>query len=114
MNLHEEINRQRVKHIVDSYRLDKDDNSEQFAAYLNQLLLLYPTPVLELALAETIAYEWLNVPITRGRQFLEKVHAKIKTWETCEAEIAISLEQFQHITGLSPHPLLGSSNLMPV
>lgn len=114
MNLQAEINRQRVKHIIDSYQLAQGAHPEQFSTYLDDLLKLYPTPVVELALVETLVDEWLNVPMLRGSKFLEKVYEKLQTWETSEVAIAISLEQFQQITGLSPHPLLHASEPMPV
>lgn len=112
MDLQNEINRQRVKHIIDSYQLDHKHDSEQFSLYLEDLFERYPTPVLELALTETLVDEWLNVPMLRGCQFLEKAYGKIKRWESAEAVSTLSFEQFQQITGLSPHPLLSASEVL--
>lgn len=81
MNIQERITRQRVQHIVDSYRLDGDD-SAQFANSLAQLLDVYPQPLIELALTEAIVKGWSNIPMRRGMPFLQIVYERLECWQS--------------------------------
>jgi hypothetical protein len=120
MELGEQLNRQRVKHIVSSYQLDSED-TKPFNDYLDGLLRVYPAPLIELAMVETLVDGWLKVPMLKGREFLVKAHELMKTWEgqinepsgSAESKIVstIAPEQFQQITGLDPSPIFGPAGL---
>ena len=116
MELQEEIKRQRVQHIVTSYHLD--GNTESFQAALETLLVTYPTPLVELALVETLVTYWLKVPLLRGQDFLAAVGSLLKEWEhrillneTGEAQAiaCVTSAQFYQITGLDPTPIFGTT-----
>jgi hypothetical protein len=107
MEIQEQISRQRVKHIVDSYQLQSDDG-ETFDDYLEELMQIYPLPLIELAIAETLVDNWLNVPLVKGVSFLAQVHQRLKSWEASPSIVStITPEQFQQITGLDPSPVFG-------
>lgn len=106
MEIWEEISRQRVKYIVDSYQLAGDDD-EYFDDYLEDLLQAYPPPQIELALVETLVESWRNVPLVRGVIFLERSHEILKAWEIKSFTPKISPTHFQLITGLDATPIFG-------
>lgn len=106
MSIRDQIDRQRVKHIVSSYQLAGQDEM-QFAACLDALMYSYPLPLVELALVETLVDGWAAVPLVRGLAFLKQVHSKLKTWETGSIASTITPAQFQQITGLDPSPIFG-------
>jgi hypothetical protein len=81
MEIWEQISRQRVKYIVDSYQLDGDDD-EDFYEYLEDLLQAYAPPQIELALVEILIAGWRDFPLIRGVDFLKRSHALLKSWET--------------------------------
>ncbi|MGP1375197.1 MAG: hypothetical protein ACTS3T_20380 [Almyronema sp.] len=104
MEIEEQVNQQRVKHVIDSYQLF----GEEWAAFevcLDRILQRYPTPLVELALTEILVQNWLRYPLVRGLAFLNQVHEKLKTWETQPITSAITPIQFQLITGLDPSPI---------
>lgn len=109
MDIWEALKRQRVKHIITSYQLDGAE-PEPFADYLNGLFSLYSPSLIELALAETLLNEWLNLPTLRGCDFLARAHHRIQQWETCPIALTITPAQFQQITGLTPDPIFSSSS----
>ncbi len=80
MDIQERIIRQRVMHIVDSYRLDGDD-TDAFADSLNKLLETYPQSLIELALTESIVKGWSEVPMPRGLPFIHDVHERLRSWQ---------------------------------
>ncbi|NEQ29024.1 MAG: hypothetical protein F6K28_60810 [Microcoleus sp. SIO2G3] len=108
MSIREQIDRQRVKHIVSSYQLAEPDET-QFSACLTALLHSYPLPLVELALVETIVDGWAAVPLVRGLAFLKQVHDKLKVWESGSIASTITPAQFQQITGLDPSPIFGAN-----
>lgn len=112
MELREQIKQQRVKHIVSSYQLAGEE-TEAFNHYLNELLHLYPTPLIELALVETLVDSWLRLPMQRGCEFLTQAHEQLKAWESRRVTSTIAPLQFQQITGLDPSPIFGSSSVPP-
>ena len=112
MEIWEQLSRQRIKHIVSSYELGGEE-AHRFDLYLDELLQLYPRPLIELALVETIIDQWLSVPLLRGVEFLTQTHTKLKTWETQPIVSTITPEQFQQIAGLDPAPIFGSAELPP-
>lgn len=112
MDIQEQISQQRVKHIVSSYQLAGNEMS-QVEAYLTDLLRIYPSPLVELALIETLADGWLNVPLAKGVEFFTQAHDKLKTWESQPIVSTITPEQFHQITGLDPAPVFGSTELPP-
>lgn len=112
MEIRQQLNRQRVKHIVSSYQLDGNEPS-QFALYLDELLQTYPHPLVELAIVETLIDRWLSVPLTRGIEFLAQTHDKLKLWENQPIVSTITPAQFQQIAGLDPTPVFGSTELPP-
>ncbi|KKJ01094.1 hypothetical protein [Prochlorothrix hollandica] len=103
------IHRQRVHHIVTSYQLDQGDSS-LCAAYVDDLLQSYPAPLLELALAETLVKEWLQLPQMRGVPFFQKTHQQLQTWEISPIVSTLTPGHFYGITGLDPQPVFGSCN----
>ncbi|NJO81255.1 MAG: hypothetical protein HC827_24020 [Cyanobacteria bacterium RM1_2_2] len=112
MNIRQQLNRQRVKHIVSSYQLGGQE-SNRFDSYLEELLQVYPHPLVELALIETLIDQWLTVPLIRGMEFLLQTHSKLKAWENQPIVSTITPEQFRQIAGLDPAPIFGSAGLPP-
>jgi hypothetical protein len=112
MTLEQQLSQQRVKHIVSSYQLEGSE-FEAFANYLDELLQTYASPLIELALTETIVTHWLTVTLPRGIPFLDQVHALLKHWEVAEITSTLTPEEFQQITGLDPSPVFGSSEVPP-
>ncbi|MGV0027043.1 hypothetical protein [Phormidesmis priestleyi] len=112
MTLEQQLSQQRVKHIVSSYQLEGSE-SESFANYLDELLHAYASPLIELALTETIVTHWLTVTLPRGIPFLDQVHTLLKHWEVAEITSTLTPDQFQQITGLDPSPVFGSSEVPP-
>ncbi len=110
MELWEKLSRQRIKHIVSSYCLGGDEVN-RFDLYLDELLQLYPRPLIELALIETLIDYWLTVPLVRGVEFLVQAHDRLKTWESQPIVSTITPEQFKQIAGLDPAPIFGSAEL---
>lgn len=113
MEIREQLNRQRVKHIISSYQLSGSE-ANGFNLYLEELMQRYPQPLLELALVETLIDQWLSVPLLRGVEFLAQTHGKLKTWEACPIVSTITPAQFQQLVGLDPTPIFGSAELPPV
>ena len=107
MEIREQLNQQRVKHIVSSYQLGGQESS-RFEAYLQELLQNYPYALVELALVETLIDQWLQLPFKRGIDFLTQTHDKLKNWEHQPIVSTITPEQFQQIVGLDPTPIFGS------
>ena len=112
MTLEEQINRQRVKHIVSSYQLDGDD-CDRCANYLDELLRTYAIGLIELALTEAIVQNWLTIPMPRGVVFFDQVRDLLIEWQTNSIEITFSPTEFQQVTGLDPTPIFGSSGFQP-
>lgn len=112
MEIREQLSRQRVKHIVSSYQLGGNEQL-QFDLYLDELLQKYPCPLVELALVETLIDRWLSVPLTRGVEFLAQTQDKLRAWEEQPIISTITPEQFQHIAGLDPTPVFGSTEIPP-
>lgn len=110
MEIWEKLSRQRVKHIVSSYCLGGDEVN-RFDLYLDELLQLYPRPLIELALIETLIDYWLTVPLVRGVEFLVQAHDRLKAWESQPIISTITPEQFKQIAGLDPAPVFGSAEL---
>ncbi len=106
MEIWEEISRQRVKYIIDSYQLDGGDD-EFFYEYLEDLLQAYAPPQIELALVEILIESWRITPLIRGIAFLERSHDLLKSWENKEITTNISPTHFRLITGLDPTPIFG-------
>lgn len=106
MEIWEEISRQRVKYIVDSYQLAGDDD-EYFDDYLEELLQAYAPPQIELALVEILTESWQHFPLMRGVAFLERSHNLLKSWENKAIAPSISAAHFRLITGLDPTPIYG-------
>ena len=112
MEIQEQISQQRVKHIISSYQLGGSETS-QVDTYLEELLQIYPPPLVELALIETLVDNWLSVPLAKGVKFLTQAHDKLKAWENQPIVSTVTPEQFQQITGLNPSPVFGSTELPP-
>ncbi len=107
MEIWEQISRQRVKYIVDSYHLAGCDD-EYFDEYLEDLLQAYAPPQIELALVEILIEGWRIMPLVRGVAFLERSHQLLKSWEIKAIAPNISPTHFQLITGLDPTPIFGA------
>ena len=106
MTIQAQIDRQRLQYIIDNYQLQGDDDSDSFGSALAELLENYPTPIVELAVVETIVSGWLNVPLVRGCVFLYQVHEQLLLWHNYSIVSTLTATQFQSITGLSPNPIL--------
>lgn len=116
MDIAQQLSHQRVKHIVSSYKLKGNgaDEVEDFEDYLDDLLRVYPAPLIELALVETLVDGWLTVPLIRGFGFLVQAHKKLKYWETHPIISTLTPEQFHQIAGLDPAPVFGVSEMPPI
>ncbi|GAB4478537.1 MAG: hypothetical protein OHK0037_40570 [Elainellaceae cyanobacterium] len=112
----EHVNQQRVKHILKLYALDGDETKD-VQTCLEALFQLYPSPLIELALVETLVDVWAAVPMPRGLAFMSRVRDRLRRWEAqwetqWETEPLLSTitpQQFHHITGLDPAPIFGQS-----
>lgn len=116
MDIQQQISRQRVKHILSSYQIDQgalEEPTSDFSLYLEEMLKTYPLPLVELALAETLVDQWVVIPMTRALPFLRLAHHKLKSWEHEPIISTLTPAQFQQITGLSPVPVFGASELPP-
>jgi len=109
MEIWEQISRQRVKYIVDSYQLAGEDD-EDFDEYLQDLLQAYAPPQIELALVEALIASWQITPLIRGVKFLERSHQFLRDWENKPIKPNVSPMHFRLITGLDPTPIYGSSD----
>lgn len=112
MEIREQLSQQRVKYIVSSYQLSGNE-VDRFNIYLEELLQIYPPPLIELALIETLVDQWSSVPMLKGVKFLTQAHNKLKTWENQPIVSTITPAQFQQIAGLDPTPVFGSTELPP-
>lgn len=112
MELQDRLNQQRPKHIISSYQL-AGENSAEVETCLESLFQTYPTPLIELALVETLVDGWLNVPLVRGIEFMHRVCDRLKAWESQPIVSTITPEQFQQVTGLDPSPIFGTAELPP-
>ncbi|MEM8807368.1 MAG: hypothetical protein AAGF01_15205 [Cyanobacteria bacterium P01_G01_bin.38] len=99
MEIQARISRQRVKHIVDSYRLEGDD-TPTFNTYLASLLDESPAPLVELALVEAIVNGWSIIPLPRGLALLTQVHERLKRWQQQPIKSSITPAVFEQVTGL--------------
>lgn len=97
----QQLSRQRVKHIIDSYALAGDE-ADAFDAYLSELLDQYPHGLIELALVETLVKNWLTIPMKKGVPFLAAAHDWIKQWQLEPLPALLTPAQFEQITGLDP------------
>ncbi|MGB3515139.1 MAG: hypothetical protein WBA43_01690 [Elainellaceae cyanobacterium] len=109
VNIQHELSRQRVKHIVNSYRLDGQEPF-QFNAYLHDLFDAYQAPLIELALIETLVDCWASVPLVRGTDFLRRAHTMLHSWDEQPIISTLTPEQFSQISGLDPTPVYGSGD----
>lgn len=109
MEIWEQISRQRVQYIVDSYQLAGSDD-EDFDEYLQDLLQAYAPPQIELALVEALIASWQITPLVRGIGFLERSHQFLRKWENKQIKPNVSAMHFQLITGLDPTPIYGSNH----
>lgn len=107
MEIWEQISRQRVKYIVDSYQLDGEDEQD-FDEYLEDLLQAYAPPQIELALVQSLIASWQITPLIRGVAFLEISHNLLKSWENEAVVPSLSPIHFHSITGLDPTPVFGN------
>ncbi len=112
MTLKTEIKQQRVKHIVNSYQLEGED-AEASATELNDLFQIYAPELIELALAETIALDWLTVPMPRGTAFFAQVRSRLNRWQTESIQLTLTPAEFEQITGLRADPIFGTSESPP-
>jgi hypothetical protein len=112
MELREKLSQQRVKHIIHSYQLAGHETS-QVDGYVEEWFQTYPTPLIELAVVETLVDLWLTVPLVRGVAFMSLAHSKLKDWENQPITSTITPDQFQQITGLDPSPIFGSAEFPP-
>jgi len=106
MELLEKLQQQRVKHIVSSYQL-AGTQVDAFADCLQVMMQAFPTPLVELAIVETLVDHWLSVPLLRGVKFLEQTHRRLQAWEQQAIASTITPDQFQQVTGLDPTPVFG-------
>lgn len=106
----EQVNQQRVKHIIKLYALDSEETQDVYTC-LDALFRRYPPPLIELALVETLVDCWAAVPLPKGLPFISQVRDRLRQWEAQrEAEPLLSTltpQQFHHITGLDPAPIFG-------
>jgi hypothetical protein len=101
MTLQQQIDRQRVHYIVSSYQLDAADQA-QFARCLGELLAIYPSAWIELALAEVLVVNWLIVPLPPGVEILRQVQNLLRQWQHEGIRCFLTPVEFQRITALDP------------
>ncbi|MEP0915920.1 hypothetical protein NC981_03750 [Leptolyngbya sp. DQ-M1] len=107
MSLQQQIQQQRIKHIISSYQLDGEDH-ELCDACLTAMLQLYPAGLIELALVETIVQNWARVPMVRGIDFFRQVQELLDQWQTDSIAVSFDAAEFQLVTGLDASPIFGS------
>lgn len=107
MSLQQQIQQQRIKHIVSSYQLEGEEH-ELCDACLIAMLQLYPNGLIELALVETIVQNWARVPMVRGIEFFRQVEALLDRWQTDAIEVSFDSAEFQLVTGLDASPIFGA------
>jgi len=96
------MQQQRLQHIVNSYTLAGEDPNA-FEVRLNALLTTVPWFLLELALVDVLAQNWLRYPMPRGLLFLEQVRSRLAQWrEDSAISTPLTPDQFEQITGLTP------------
>ncbi|HEY9738160.1 MAG TPA: hypothetical protein V6D06_17835 [Trichocoleus sp.] len=95
---------QRIQHIVASYSLSGDE-SDLFEAYLIDLMQVFPAPLIELAIVETLVQQWLRVPLLRGPEFLRTAHEMLTDWQGQVFQSRLTPTYFELITGLDPAPI---------
>lgn len=106
----QQVNQQRVQHIVSTYQLAGTDSTE-FNRALERWMGVYVAPLIELALVETLVDGWLTVPMPRGLDFLHRVQERLSQWESQPIVSTLTPEQFHQITGLDPAPVFGSNGM---
>lgn len=106
----QQVNQQRVQHIVTLYQLAGDDCAP-FNRALEILIGVYVAPLIELALVETLVDCWLTVPIPRGLAFLHQVQERLHQWESQPIISTLTPAQFHQVTGLDPAPVFGSDRV---
>lgn len=107
MTLQEQVQQQRVKHIISSYQLDSEA-VDLCESCLTELLQLYPTGLIELALVETIVQNWTQIPMARGIEFFRQVQDLLNHWQSHEILISFTPDEFQLVTGLDAAPIFGA------
>jgi hypothetical protein len=107
MTLQEQIQQQRVKHIVSSYQLD-GENIDLCQTCLVELFQRYPTTLIELAFVETLVQNWAQVPMARGIEFFRQVQDLLQRWQSEEIAISFTPTEFQLVTGLDAAPIFGA------
>jgi hypothetical protein len=106
MELNQQIERQRVQHIITSYELAGAE-AIAFYPYLQELLATHTSAIVELALVEALVEGWSQLPLVRGCEFLRRVDDRLLTWQSSAITSTIAPEQFLQITGLDPTPVFG-------
>ncbi len=104
MTLQQQVDRQRVKYIVSSFRLAGDETA-RFDDRLEALIENYPLAWLELALAEVVVLNWLIVPMPRGLAIIRQVQSLLRQWERHGVTHLLNPQEFQRVTGLDPNPV---------
>ena len=107
MDIQERITRQRVKHSVDSYRLDGND-VDAFADNLAKLLESYPQSLIEIALVEGIIKGWSEIPMQRGMPFIQSVQEQLRAWQS---ELDPSSQLFSTFQSVPTAKALGGASL---
>ena len=103
MDIQQRVSHQRVRHIIDNYMLmGSPDEADGFDAYVSELLSQYPHGLIEIALVETLAKNWLTIPMKKGIDFLSAAHERIKQCQSNATEVNLTPSQFSQITGLDP------------
>jgi hypothetical protein len=104
MTLQQQVDRQRVKYIVSSFRLAGDE-ATRFTDRLEALFDQYPLAWLELAIAEVVVLNWLIVPMPRGLEVIRQVQNLLRQWERHGVNHLLNPQEFQRVTGLDPNPV---------
>lgn len=110
MTLQQQIQQQRVRHIISSYQLNGEDG-ELCDTCLTAMLQVYPTGLIELALVETIVQNWARVPMLKGIEFFQQVETLLAQWQTSAISVSFSPTEFQLITGLDATSIFGSQEM---
>ena len=105
----EQTQQQRLRHIIESYDLagDRETEGDRFQTSLDRLSQTYPLVLVELAFVEVLAHHWLRLPRPQGVRFLALVRRCLRQWQQPPIESSLTRSQFHHITGLDPSPIFG-------
>ena len=104
MDLQQQINQQRIHHIITAYGLEGQD-SLYFQSSLHDLFRQYPSAWIEFSLVEVLVRHWRFPPLPRGILLLQEALVILRQWEQGQGHSSLTVHQFEWITGLTALPI---------